>query len=167
MAIPRYAYLKLKILVPAGVITVEVKAQQALDYEQDNIELAATMVVATELWELRLQVPLVSPGPAMPPLFGAFKVIEDDKNVQIDAKTLPRPFKSGPASTTNRSASSLTSSDATGTYLCRVRPKCQESPGRSPSTPSTLILAQGWLSRACNTLIRKSPKQWERSYLGF
>jgi hypothetical protein len=123
MAIPRYAYLKLKILGLVGVITVEVKAQQALDCEQDNIELATTMVATTELWELRLEVPSASPGPNMPPLFGAFKVIEDDKNVQIDVKTLPRPFKSGSASTINRSASSLTSSDATGTYLCGVRPK--------------------------------------------
>jgi hypothetical protein len=33
MAIPRYAYLKLKIPGPADVITVQAKAQRALDCE--------------------------------------------------------------------------------------------------------------------------------------
>jgi hypothetical protein len=46
MAIPSYAYLKLKILGPARIITVEDKAQRALDYEQDNIELATAMIAA-------------------------------------------------------------------------------------------------------------------------
>jgi hypothetical protein len=50
MAIPNYAYLKLKIPGPATVITVEAKTHRALDYEQNIIELATTMVAATELW---------------------------------------------------------------------------------------------------------------------
>jgi hypothetical protein len=33
MAIPSYANLKLKILGPTGVITIEAKAQRALDCE--------------------------------------------------------------------------------------------------------------------------------------
>jgi hypothetical protein len=44
MAIPSYTYLKLKITGPTGVITVEAKTQRALDYEQNNIELAVTAV---------------------------------------------------------------------------------------------------------------------------
>jgi hypothetical protein len=51
MAIPSYPYLKLKILGPIGVITVETKAQRALDCEQDSIELAATMVVVAKFRE--------------------------------------------------------------------------------------------------------------------
>jgi hypothetical protein len=54
MAIPSYAYLKLKTLGPAGVITVEAKMQLALDYEQDNIELAASVVAMAKLRELSL-----------------------------------------------------------------------------------------------------------------
>jgi hypothetical protein len=50
MAIPSYAYLKLKIPGPATIITVEAKTHRALDYEQNIIELATTMVAATELW---------------------------------------------------------------------------------------------------------------------
>jgi hypothetical protein len=39
MVIPSYAYLKLKIPKPTGVVTVEAKTQRALDCEQYNIEL--------------------------------------------------------------------------------------------------------------------------------
>jgi hypothetical protein len=49
-----------------GVITMEAKAQRAQDCEQDSIKLAATAITAVELRELSLQVPSVSPGPAMP-----------------------------------------------------------------------------------------------------
>jgi hypothetical protein len=42
-------YLKLKILGPTRVITVEARAQQALDCEQSSIELAAAMVATVEL----------------------------------------------------------------------------------------------------------------------
>jgi hypothetical protein len=37
MAIPSYAYLKLKILRPTEVITMEAKTQWALDYEQSSV----------------------------------------------------------------------------------------------------------------------------------
>jgi hypothetical protein len=46
MAIPSYAYLKVKISGPADIITVEYKAQRALDCEQKSIELAAVVVAA-------------------------------------------------------------------------------------------------------------------------
>jgi hypothetical protein len=52
MAIPSYAYLKLKKSRPAGVITVEAKTQRALDYEQDSIELATVAVAVIKLREL-------------------------------------------------------------------------------------------------------------------
>jgi hypothetical protein len=52
MAISSYVYLKLKILRPTGVITVEAKTQLALDYEQDDIELAAVVVSTVKLREL-------------------------------------------------------------------------------------------------------------------
>jgi hypothetical protein len=49
MVIPSYVYLKLQIPGPTRVITVKAKAQQALDYEQDNIELDAATVTMAEL----------------------------------------------------------------------------------------------------------------------
>jgi hypothetical protein len=49
MAIPCYAYLKLKMPRLIDVITVKAKTQRALDCEQNNIELATAAVTATEL----------------------------------------------------------------------------------------------------------------------
>jgi hypothetical protein len=66
MAVPSYAYLKLKISRPAGVITVEVKAQRALDCDHSSIELYAVAVTAAELKELCLSTPPSSTSLAMP-----------------------------------------------------------------------------------------------------
>jgi hypothetical protein len=54
MAIPSYAYLKLKIPEPTGIITVEAQTQRSLHDEQSNIELAVVVVVVAELRELNL-----------------------------------------------------------------------------------------------------------------
>jgi hypothetical protein len=84
MAIAIYAYLKLKILRPAGIITVEAKTQRALDCEQNDIELATATVKAAKLRELCPRIPPTSIGPAMPCSSGTFKAVEDAKAVQID-----------------------------------------------------------------------------------
>jgi hypothetical protein len=86
MAIPRYAYLKLKIPGPIRIITVEAKAQQALNCKQDNIELDTTVVTAVELRELSLQATPASLGLTMPPSSNAFKAVEDAKDVEINAE---------------------------------------------------------------------------------
>jgi hypothetical protein len=79
-------YLKLKIPGPIGVSTVEAKTQRALDCEQDIIKLAAAMVSVAELRELSLQIPTAPLSPAMPMTFNIFKMNEDAKVIQIDAK---------------------------------------------------------------------------------
>jgi hypothetical protein len=76
MAIPSYAYIKLKIPGPARVIIVEAKTQRALNYLQDIIELAAAVVTTAKLREL---------SSAMPLMLGGFKTDKDAKVVQIDA----------------------------------------------------------------------------------
>jgi hypothetical protein len=86
MAIPSYAYLKIKIPGPIGVFTMEAKTQRVLDCEQNNIELATATVIVVELRELSLQESPASTGPAMPPSSGAFKAAEDGMVMQIDAK---------------------------------------------------------------------------------
>jgi hypothetical protein len=68
MAIPSYAYLKLKILGSIGAITIEAKARQALGYEQSSIKLAATAVVVAELRELSLHLLVTPLNPGMPQL---------------------------------------------------------------------------------------------------
>jgi hypothetical protein len=71
MAIPSYVYLKLKISGPTDIITVEAKAQRALECEQDSIELATIMVAAAKRKEMCL-------------------------NMQPSLVDLARPFKLGP-----------------------------------------------------------------------
>jgi hypothetical protein len=64
MVIPSYAYLKLKIPELTGVITMEDKAQRALDCKQTASRTTSSWLA---LGKLSLQVPLVLPGPTMPP----------------------------------------------------------------------------------------------------
>jgi hypothetical protein len=96
MAIPSYAYLKLKIPGHASVITVEAKTQWALDCEQNNIELAAATVVVGELRGMCLWVPPNFVRPAMPNSSSAFKVAENAKAVQIDTKDPAKTVQIGP-----------------------------------------------------------------------
>jgi hypothetical protein len=81
---PSYAYLKLKIPGPAGIITVEAKAQQALDCEKNNIELAS------EYFPLQLaQSCPLCPTPSRQP-----RMLRSCKSTP---RTHPRPFKLGHA----------------------------------------------------------------------
>jgi hypothetical protein len=90
MAIPSYAYLKLKIPGPAGVITIEAKARQALDYEQGSLELAAATVAVAELRDLSLRLPATPLSPGMPPTPSVFKMGKDTRAVQIDINNLTK-----------------------------------------------------------------------------
>jgi hypothetical protein len=86
MANPSYAYLKLKTPEPIGVIIMETTTQRVLDWEWDSNELAAIVVATAKLRELSLQVPTEPLISAMPPTSGIFKMDEDAKAVQIDAR---------------------------------------------------------------------------------
>jgi hypothetical protein len=63
---------------------VEAKAQQALDCEQDNIELVVGAVTAVELKELCLNAQSSSADPAMPSTSATFKIVEDAKAIRVD-----------------------------------------------------------------------------------
>jgi hypothetical protein len=95
MVIPSYAYLKLKIPGPARVITMEAKAQQALNYKQESIELAVAMVAEAELRELSVQTPVASSSLAMPPSFSTFKATNDAKAVQINSENPTKTIQIG------------------------------------------------------------------------
>jgi hypothetical protein len=86
MGIPSYTYLKLKIPEPNGVITVEVRTQQALDCEQSSIELDVVAVIMAELRELSLRLPMAPLNPGMPLTSNVFKADEDAKAVPIDVE---------------------------------------------------------------------------------
>jgi hypothetical protein len=84
MAVPSYAYVKLKIHEPTGVITVEAKMHRELDGEQDSFELAAVVVPTAEQREFSLHVPTAPLSPTMPPTSDIFKMDEDAMAVQND-----------------------------------------------------------------------------------
>jgi hypothetical protein len=86
MAIPSYAYLKLKISGFASIITVEAKAQWALDYKQRTIELTAAAVAAVELKELCHNTQPSSSNLAMPSMTYTFKATGDVKAVQVNVE---------------------------------------------------------------------------------
>jgi hypothetical protein len=90
MAIHSYSYLKLKIPELTRVITMDARAQQALDYEQSSIELATAMIAVTEVMEPSLQLPVPLLNLEMPSTCIAFKADEDAKAVQIEAGSLTR-----------------------------------------------------------------------------
>jgi ribonuclease HI len=90
MANLSYAYLKLKIPGPAGIITVEAKAQRALDCEQASTELATVTVTAAELKELCLNPQPLLADPAMPSTSGTFMAAEDAKAVRINKEDLTK-----------------------------------------------------------------------------
>jgi hypothetical protein len=90
MAIPSYAFLKLKITRPAGVITMEAKAQWVLDCKKNNIELTATVVAATKLKEMCLSALPSLANPAMPSTSGTFKAAKDAKAIQVNDEDLTK-----------------------------------------------------------------------------
>ena len=49
MAIPNYAYLKLKLPGPRGVITISGDLHQAHSYEEENLSIAVATSRASEL----------------------------------------------------------------------------------------------------------------------
>jgi hypothetical protein len=65
---------------------MEAKAQWALKYEQDSIELAAAAVATVKLWELSVWLPMAPLSPTMPLTSSIFKVDEYAKGMQIDAR---------------------------------------------------------------------------------
>jgi hypothetical protein len=95
MAITSYAYLKLKIPRPASIITVEAKTQRALDCEQNSIELAAAVVVMTELRKLCLWVPPALTDPTMPSSSSAIKMVKDTKDVLINIEDPSKTIQIG------------------------------------------------------------------------
>jgi len=95
MAIPNYAYLKLKMSGPAGIITVEAKVQQALACEQSSIEMAAAAVAVSELKELCEEAAPTPTKPDAPSTSSTFKSAEDTKAIQLDEKDSAKTVRIG------------------------------------------------------------------------
>ncbi|XP_066334526.1 uncharacterized protein [Miscanthus floridulus] len=81
MAIPNYTYLKLKMLGPAGVMTVGTSFQRAYECEVKCCDHAAAIVASRELLALKKEVAEEAPDPKRST--GSFEPVEGSKEVLV------------------------------------------------------------------------------------
>ena len=82
MVVPNYAYLKLKMLGPRGVITVGTSFQRAYECEVEYCDHATAIVASRELATIRKEVTEEAPDPKRST--GSFEPAEGSKEVLID-----------------------------------------------------------------------------------
>ena len=81
-AIPNYTYLKLKMLGPREVITVDTSFQRTYECEVKCCDHAATIIASGELVAIRKEV--TEGAPDAKKLIGSFESTEGSKEVLID-----------------------------------------------------------------------------------
>ena len=82
MAVPNYTYLKLKILGPCGVITINTSFYHAYECEVECCDHATTIITSKELAAIRKEVAKEAPDPKRSA--GSFEPIGGAKEVLID-----------------------------------------------------------------------------------
>ena len=82
MAVPNYTYLKLKMLGPSGIITIESTYEHAYDYDVECIEYAEALAEAETLIAHLNQ--LSGEAPDSKHRAGTFKPVETIKLVPVD-----------------------------------------------------------------------------------
>ena len=82
MAVPNYTYLKLKILGPCGVITINTSFYHAYECEVECCDHATTIVASKELVAIGKEVAEEALDPKW--LAGSFELVEGAKEVLID-----------------------------------------------------------------------------------
>ncbi|XP_066373344.1 uncharacterized protein [Miscanthus floridulus] len=82
MAVPNYTYLKLKMLGPCGVITIDTSFQRAYECEVECCDHAATIVTSKELAAIEKELAEEAPNPKW--LAGSFEPVEGTKEVLMD-----------------------------------------------------------------------------------
>jgi len=83
MAIPNYTYLKLKMLGPCGVITIDTSFQRTYECEFECCEHAMAIVASKELAAIREEI--VEEAPDHKRSAGSFEPVEGTKEVLIDS----------------------------------------------------------------------------------
>ena len=126
MAVPNYTCLKLKMPRPKGVITVGASFRVAYMCEQTCVELASAIMATAELADFRKEV---SESPSSP---------RRTLGRSVSTPTTTRNgYASGQCSPPHRKARSSTSCTLIRMSSHGSLLTCQESRGRSPSTPCT------------------------------
>ena len=116
MVVPNYTYLKLKMLGPCGVITIDTSFQRAYECEVECCEHAVVIITSKELAVIRKEVAEEAPNPKWSAR--SFKPMEGAKEVLIDPVALrARWCALAPRFPPNRKARSLTFSAPIETSL--------------------------------------------------
>ena len=90
MAIPHYAYLKMKMPGPKGIITIAGDYKKSLECAQESSRLADAMVIAEEKRQIDRLVAQATEQPAIPSPpsqsadEGSFKPAKETKQVPLD-----------------------------------------------------------------------------------
>ncbi|KAI5000376.1 hypothetical protein ZWY2020_004965 [Hordeum vulgare] len=90
MAIPHYAYLKMKMSGPKGIITIVGDYKKSLECAQDSSRLADALVIAEEKRQIDWLVAQATEQPAIPSPpsqsagEGSFKPVKETKQVPLD-----------------------------------------------------------------------------------
>ncbi|KAI5011908.1 hypothetical protein ZWY2020_024042 [Hordeum vulgare] len=90
MAIPHYAYVKMKMPGPKGIITVVGDYKKSLEYAQDSSRLADALVIAEEKRQIDRLVaqateqPTIPSPPSQSAGEGSFKPAKETKQVPLD-----------------------------------------------------------------------------------
>ncbi|XP_066374135.1 uncharacterized protein [Miscanthus floridulus] len=86
MAVPNYTYLKLKMLGPGEVITIDTSFQHAYEYEVECCDHATAIIASRELTTIRKEVTEEAPDPKQSA--GSFEPVESAKEILIDPSSL-------------------------------------------------------------------------------
>jgi hypothetical protein len=85
MAVPHYAYLKMKLPGPRGVITITGSFKKSLAYAKESSQLAEALVIAEEKRQLLHRVELAQQDMLVRQSLGEqFKLANDTKKILLD-----------------------------------------------------------------------------------
>jgi hypothetical protein len=145
MAIPHYAYLKMNLLGPRGVITITGCYKKSMECARASSNLAEALVVVEEKRQLLWRVALTQQDlPALSQPAAQFKLANVTKKILLDMNKPAKVAPLGPAFLLSRKASSPAPSVRIGTSSHGVQRKLEH---KSPKT--FLLRLKVCISNAC------------------
>jgi hypothetical protein len=94
MAVPHYAYLKIKMPGPMGIITITGCYKRSIECARVGSQLAESLVIAEEKCQLLREVAVLSqpdvPTPRQPTGNTSFQPAKDSKQIPLDAAHLDK-----------------------------------------------------------------------------
>jgi hypothetical protein len=159
MAVSHYAYLKMKLLGPRGVITISGSFKKSLACAKESSQLAEALVIVEEKRHLLHHVELTQQDvPARQSPVEQFKRPMRPRRSCWRRVIPPSTSSSAPTFLLNIKASSPASSMRIGTSSHGLQKTCQVCRGSWLSTHSMSGRMPSWLSNHCGTLQNRKGK---------